>query len=93
MMSPIVINVPTRAFLVGKRKASFVRWLANLKIKRNLTSMFVNKYLPYRVCFLLLSHGLGVFPLIGVLRNAGKEQYSNLWVERQRKLPTIISFK
>ena len=47
MMSPIVIYVPTRALLVSKTKGSFVRWLANLNIKRNLTSMFVNKYLPY----------------------------------------------
>ena len=47
-MSPIVIYVPTRASLVGEIKDYFVRWLANLNIKRNLTSMFVNKYLPYK---------------------------------------------
>ena len=47
MTSPIVINVPTRALLPGEAKRSFVRWLVNLNIKRNLTSMFVNKYLPY----------------------------------------------
>ena len=45
--SPIVVNEPTRALLDGKTKGSFGRWLANLNIKRNLTSMFVNKYLPY----------------------------------------------
>ena len=48
MTSPIVIIVPTRALMVGETKGSFVHWLANLNIKRNLTSMFfVNKYLPY----------------------------------------------
>ena len=47
MTPPIVINVPTRALLAGDTKGSFVRWLANLNIKRNLTSMFVKKYLPY----------------------------------------------
>ena len=51
MTSPIVIYVPTRALLVGETKGSFVRWLANLNIKRNLTSMFVNKYLPYIMLF------------------------------------------
>ena len=45
MTSPI--NVPTRALLAGETKGSFVQWLANLNVKRNLTSMFVNKYLPY----------------------------------------------
>ena len=44
-MSPIVINVPTRALLADETKGSFVRLLANLNIKRNLTAMFVNKYL------------------------------------------------
>ena len=33
--------------MVSETKGSFVRWLANLNIKRNLTSMFVNKYPPY----------------------------------------------
>ena len=40
--------------MVGETKGSFVRWLANLNTKRNLTSMFVNKYLPYEnetLCF------------------------------------------
>ena len=46
MTSPIVINVPTRVLLAGETKGSLVWWLANLNIKRNLTSMFVNKYLP-----------------------------------------------
>ena len=31
------INVPTRASLAGERKCSFVRWLVNLNVKRNLT--------------------------------------------------------
>ena len=47
-MSPIAINVPTRALLTDETKGSFVRLLANLNIKRNLTSMFLNKYLPYQ---------------------------------------------
>ena len=47
MTSPIDINVPTRALLDAETKGSFVRWFANLNIKRNLTSMFVNRYLPY----------------------------------------------
>ena len=40
MTSAIDINVPKRALLAGEAKA-------NLIIKRNLTSMFVNRYLPY----------------------------------------------
>ena len=58
MMSPIVINVPTRALLVGVTKGSFVRWLANLNIKRNLTSMFVNKYVPYNNEWSLFVRGM-----------------------------------
>ena len=45
--SPIVINVPTRTFLAGQTRGCFVRCLVNLNIKRNLTTMFVKKYLPY----------------------------------------------
>ena len=41
----IVINVPAKALLADDRKGSLVRWLANLNIKRNLTSVFVNKYI------------------------------------------------
>ena len=47
MASPIDINVPSRALLDAETKGSFVRWLANLNIKRNVTSMFINRYLPY----------------------------------------------
>ena len=47
MTSPIVINVPTRALLTGETKRSFFWCMANLNIKRKLTSMFVNKYPPY----------------------------------------------
>ena len=47
MMSPIDINVPTRALSDTETKGSFVPWLENLNIKRNLTSMFVNRYLRY----------------------------------------------
>ena len=48
MTSPININVPTGALLDAETKGSFVQWLANLNIKRNLTSMFVNRYLLYK---------------------------------------------
>ena len=41
--SPIVINVPTRGLLAVETMQAIVRWLANLNIKRNMTSMFVNK--------------------------------------------------
>lgn len=45
--SPIDVNVPTRALPAGETRASFVRWLAHLNKKRNVTSMFVKRYLPY----------------------------------------------
>ena len=41
--SPIVINVPTRGLLAAETMHAIVRSLANLNIKRNMTSMFVNK--------------------------------------------------
>ena len=41
--SPIVINVPTRGLLAVETMHAIVRWVANLNIKRNMTSMFVNK--------------------------------------------------
>ena len=47
MTSPIVINVPNRALLPGETKGYFFWCMANLNIKRKLTSMFVNKYPPY----------------------------------------------
>ena len=53
MTSPININVPTGALLEAETKGSFVPWLANLNIKRNLTSMFVNRYLPYKRNFII----------------------------------------
>ena len=46
--SPIVINVPTRGLLAAETMHAIVRWLANLNIKRNMTSMFVNK--KHRYC-------------------------------------------
>ena len=54
MTSLLNINVPTGALLDAKTKGSFVRWLANLNIKRNLTSMFVNRYLPYKRNFIIM---------------------------------------
>ena len=44
--SPIVI-VPTRTQLAVETITSFVPWLANLNIKRNVTSTFVNKKYRY----------------------------------------------
>ena len=41
--SHIVINVPTRGLLAVETLHAIVQWLANLNIKRNMTSMFVNK--------------------------------------------------
>ena len=41
--SPIVINKPTRGLMAVETMHAIVQWLANLKIKRNMTSMFVNK--------------------------------------------------
>ena len=56
--SPIVINVPTRGLLAVETMHAIVRWLANLNIKRNMMSMFVNKkhrYTPnqFFFCFVL----------------------------------------
>ena len=41
--SPIVINVPTRGLLAVETMHAIVQWLANLNIKRNMMSMFINK--------------------------------------------------
>ena len=41
--SPIVINASTRSLLAVETMHAIVQWLANLNIKRNITSMFVNK--------------------------------------------------
>ena len=35
--------MPTRGLLAVETMHAIVRWLANLNIKRNMTSMFVNK--------------------------------------------------
>ena len=45
--SPIVINVPTSGLTASETMHAIVQWLANLNIKRNMTSMFVNKKLRY----------------------------------------------
>ena len=67
--SPIVINVPTRGLLAVETMHAIVRWLANLNIKRNMTSMFVNKKHRYS----------NKFPLGALLPNApGKDK---LWEE------------
>ena len=47
--SPIVINVPTRGLLAVETMHAIVQWLANLNIKRNMTSMFLNKKHLYTV--------------------------------------------
>ena len=41
--SPIVINVPSRGLLAVETMHAIVQWLENFNIKRNMTSMFVNK--------------------------------------------------
>ena len=41
--SPIVINVPTRGLLAVETMHAIVWWLANLNIKRNMTSMSLLK--------------------------------------------------
>ena len=46
--SPIVINVPIKGLLAVETMDAFVQWLANLNIKINMTSMFVNKKHRYR---------------------------------------------
>ena len=51
--SPIVINVPTRGLLAVETMHAIVQWLENLNIKRNMTSMFVNKKHRYRSLFAL----------------------------------------
>ena len=39
MTSPININVPTRAFLDAEKKGSFVPWLANLNVCKQISSL------------------------------------------------------
>ena len=46
--SPIVINVPNRGLLAVETIHVIVQWLTNLNIKRNMTSMFINKKHRYR---------------------------------------------
>ena len=46
--SSFVINVPTRGLLAVESMHAIVQWLANLNIKRNMTSMFVNKKHRYK---------------------------------------------
>ena len=55
--SPTVINVPTRGLLVIETMDAIVRWLANLNIKSNMTSMFVNKKHRYTKAIIHLSVG------------------------------------
>ena len=55
--SPIVINMPTRTQLAVGTMISFVPWLANLNIKRNVTSMFVNKKYRYMRSFVKVLAG------------------------------------
>ena len=47
--SPSVINVPTRGLLAVETMHAIVQWLANLNIKINMTSMFVNKKHRYNL--------------------------------------------
>ena len=43
----LLLLMPTRTSLAGQTRGCFVQCLANLNIKRNLTTKFGNKYLPY----------------------------------------------
>jgi len=61
MASPIDTIVPMRALLAGETKGSFARLLANLNIKRNLTSVFANRYLSYFVVNYFSKLGAKVF--------------------------------
>ena len=45
--SSIVIYVSNRGLLAVETMYAIVQWLANLNIKRNMTSMFVNKKRHY----------------------------------------------
>ena len=54
--SPIVINVPTRGLLAVETMHAIVQWLANLNIKRNMTSMCVNKKHRKIVKFIFLTN-------------------------------------
>ena len=47
--SPIFINVPIRGLLAVETMHTVVQWLENLNIKRNMTSMFVNKKHRYKM--------------------------------------------
>ena len=47
--SPIVTIVPTRGLLAVETMHVIVQWLANLNIKRNMMSMFVNKKHCYTI--------------------------------------------
>ena len=46
--SPIVINAPSRGLLAVETMHAIVQWLEHWNIKRNMTSMFVNK--KHRFC-------------------------------------------
>ena len=67
--SPIVINVPTRGLLAVETMHAIVRWLANLNIKRNITSMFVNKKHRY---------ASPVRARIDKSRNRGRKRYGKV---------------
>ena len=47
--SPIVVNVPARGLLAVVTMHAIVQCLTNLNIKRNMTSMFLNKKHRYSV--------------------------------------------
>ena len=66
MASPIDTNVPMRALLAGETKGSFARLLANLNVKRNLTSVFANRYLSYFVLNYFSKLGVKVFSQLPV---------------------------
>ena len=60
--SPIVINVPTRGLVAVETMHAIVQWLENLNIKRNMTSMFVNKKHRYSAGFSRARDWTALFP-------------------------------
>ena len=54
--SPTVINVPTRGLLFVETMQAIVQWLANVNIKRNLTSIFVtrNIAITHKTCVVVV---------------------------------------
>ena len=70
--------MPTKALLAGETKGSFFRWLTNLDIKRNLTSMFVNKYVPHQAGTEVGPDQLGPPVRVGSTRHVSDHEKKNI---------------